>query len=237
MDLLSELTRAVADLRYLQLSALPLPIASGGTGAANALSARAALGLALGVNVQAFSTTLAAFAAYNTNGLIAQTAANNFVGRSVVAGAGLTVTNGDGVAGNPTPAISPAALKSILGATFSSTLAASVTRWIAPYGSTLGTAAENNIAVPFALTARNIVVRLFTAQGAAGSLVFTLFKNDIATSVVLTIPAGAAKGTYMDASNTVAFAAGDLLGFRIVNNHTGTSGLILNITLEVYATP
>lgn len=40
-----------------------------------------------------------------TNGLIARTGAGTVAGRSVVAGAGLTVTDGDGVAGNPTLAI------------------------------------------------------------------------------------------------------------------------------------
>lgn len=47
--------------------------------------------------------TLVALAAFNTNGLIAQTAADTFAGRTLTAtGAGVSITNGDGVAGNPT---------------------------------------------------------------------------------------------------------------------------------------
>lgn len=47
--------------------------------------------------------TLNALAAYNTNGILTQTAADTFVGRTLTApAAGFTITNPDGVAGNPT---------------------------------------------------------------------------------------------------------------------------------------
>ncbi len=47
--------------------------------------------------------TLNALAAYNTNGILTQTGADTFAGRTLAApAAGFTITNPDGVAGNPT---------------------------------------------------------------------------------------------------------------------------------------
>jgi hypothetical protein len=67
-----------------------LPIASGGTGATTAAGARTALGT---INDPGAS------------GLMVRTTANTTLARSVaVSGTGLSVTNGDGVSGNPTVA-------------------------------------------------------------------------------------------------------------------------------------
>lgn len=80
-----------------------LDITNGGTGAVDAASARTNLGLAIGVNVQAWDADLDALAALAGTGFAARTSANTWAQRSLTAPvAGLTITNSDGVAGNPT---------------------------------------------------------------------------------------------------------------------------------------
>jgi hypothetical protein len=54
-------------------------------------------------DVQQLDATLTALAAFNTNGLLTQTAADTFAGRSIAGTSGkIVLTNGDGVSGNPT---------------------------------------------------------------------------------------------------------------------------------------
>jgi microcystin-dependent protein len=56
---------------------------------------------------QPLDATLTALAAYNTNGILTQTSANTFTGRTITGTSNrITLTNGDGVSGNPTIDIS-----------------------------------------------------------------------------------------------------------------------------------
>lgn len=71
---------------------------------------------------QPLDTTLTSLAAYNTNGILTQTSADVFAGRTITGTANeITLTNGSGVAGNPTVSL-PSALtftgKNITGGTF-----------------------------------------------------------------------------------------------------------------------
>lgn len=93
-----------------------IPITAGGTNATDAGTALSNLG------GQPLDATLTALAAYNTNGLLTQTAADTFTGRTLTGTAAeITVTNGDGVAGNPTLSL-PAAMtmtgKTLTGGTY-----------------------------------------------------------------------------------------------------------------------
>ena len=83
-----------------------LAIADGGTGASNVTQARTNLGLVLGSDVQPFSNNLTALASVTTHGFFVKDSAGTSLTRSITAGGSITVTNGDGVSGNPTIALS-----------------------------------------------------------------------------------------------------------------------------------
>lgn len=83
------------------------------------------------IRLGAYDATLAALAAYNTNGLLTQIAADTFTGRTITGTANeITVTNGSGVAGNPTLSL-PSALtftgKTVTGGTFASAVMTGLT--------------------------------------------------------------------------------------------------------------
>lgn len=75
-------------------------------GGANAAAQRTSLGLVIGTDVQAFDADLSAVAGLSTSGLVARTGAGTAASRSITGpAAGITVSNGDGAAGNPTIAL------------------------------------------------------------------------------------------------------------------------------------
>ena len=69
---------------------------------ADAATSRSTLGLVLGTDVQPYDGDLSAVAALTGAGIIARTADNTAAVRTITAGAGISVTNGSGAAGNPT---------------------------------------------------------------------------------------------------------------------------------------
>jgi len=79
-----------------------LAVADGGTAASTTTGARTNLGVAIGSDVQAYSIQLDSAASVG-DGIIAHIAANTFTPRTITGTANeIDVSNGDGVAGNPT---------------------------------------------------------------------------------------------------------------------------------------
>ena len=75
---------------------------------ANASAAQSTLGLVIGTNVQAWDTDLDALAALSSTGLIARTGSGTVSARTIAGTSPISVSNGDGVSGNPTVSVSAA---------------------------------------------------------------------------------------------------------------------------------
>src|SRR5205814_1822443 len=79
-----------------------LAVAHGGTGDTTASGARTNLGLVIGTDVEAHDADLTALAGVSSNGILARTGSGTASARTITASSNISVSNGDGVSGNPT---------------------------------------------------------------------------------------------------------------------------------------
>lgn len=113
----------------------------------------------------------------------------------------------------------------------SATVPASTTFYLVP-GTTSFTATISNLLNALPGTLKNFGVRTGSAQPASGSLVCTVFVNNVATALTFTIAAGAAIGTYKDTTHTVTVAADDRISLEFKNNATGVSASVGGVVVE-----
>jgi hypothetical protein len=113
------------------------------------------------------------------------------------------------------------------------TTASSLTRFVSPFQTTNSTSETlRSLAVPFDVTINKFYIGTSAAQPATGSSIFTLRKNGVATSIVITIPAGSLRGVFSDTTHSESFAAGDLISIEHVNNATSNAAQIAQITIS-----
>lgn len=127
-----------------------------------------------------------------------------------------------------------AASGTILSTTVTSvSISAGATRYGGPFRSPASDTVEANVVfpVPRPGTARGLMVQTSTAQDASGTQVITIRQNSSNTTVVVTIPAGSAAGTFNDTTHSAAFALGDKITWSFVNNATVTGATITAVTL------
>jgi len=181
----------------------------------DAAGTRTALGLVIGTNVQAFDADLSALAANSTNGLWAHTGAGTGSARTLQSGSGISVTNGDGVSGDPSIAQSANALID------------TIEFVIDGGGATITTGSKGYIEVPFACT----ITRSTLLADQSGSVVVDIFKctyaqfdagsthpvsgDKITASAPPTISSASKAQDSTLTGWTTAILAGDILAFNV----------------------
>lgn len=135
------------------------------------------------VGAQPADPTLTALAAFNTNGILVQTAADTFAGRTLTGSARIGVTNGNGVGGNPTVDLAPSG---VTPGTYNSVT-------VDTYGRvTSGTASSTSVVTDTMTNGESVAIAIGRAVYVSGNNTVKLADaSNIATSNVVALVATA----------------------------------------------
>jgi hypothetical protein len=150
-------------------------------------------------------------------------------------------------ADNTVDAITAATLKSELLATtpygvvaYGTAFVATVLAGTTTYGVvTSGTLAFNTnfnnreFTIPFGGTVKNLYLHTSNQQGAGGSLEVSVAKNGVNTALSISVPALGLSGVRSNTTDTFTAVAGDKLVFRLQNNHTNVSAVVVSVSFII----
>lgn len=125
------------------------------------------------------------------------------------------------------------------GATDTNGLTAGATQYIPASGGRINAnTLATNAADPISMsgTLRRFYARVNAAFGSGKTGTFTLFKNGVATAIVLTI-SGASATTASDTTSTLAITRGDELCWKIEDTAGSTAGVIVALGMELLVDP
>lgn len=121
---------------------------------------------------------------------------------------------------------------------YTNTLAAGATSYLCITGSGLfAVEAGRKMVIPTGGDGylRNFRVLTGDVQSAGGALVLTTRKAGVDSSLVVTIAAGSAAGTFSDNTNELQVAAGDVISIKGVNNGSGNSAPVVSVAMTLYS--
>ncbi len=130
---------------------------------------------------------------------------------------------------------------SLFGSSGIGTLTAGQSKFVGIYNSATQNASpsENDslFPLPFSGKIKNLFVQLTTAHVAGGTFVVTMRKGTslagmASTALVVTIPASAGVGTYVNITDEITVAENDLICFLFTNNGSSSSAPILHFVVE-----
>jgi hypothetical protein len=183
---------------------------------------------------QPVDATLTALAAFNSNGILVQTSQDTFVSRSITNGTGITVSDGDGVSGNPSIAISNTGVSS------GSYGSASQVPVLSVNAQGQITSASNT---SIAIASTQVTDFNEAAQDAVGAMVSTsasvaLSYNDVANELVADvvqsgIDHGSISGLGDDDHSQYALLAGRSGGQSLIGGTAAANNLSLSSTSSV----